>query len=83
MLFRSWASHQSQVLLSRETLEREVERLGAMHPEGSDVPLPPHWGGYRVVPDEIEFWQGRPSRLHDRIHYGKVADGWTRSRLSP
>ncbi len=79
----AWASHQSQVLPSRETLEQEVERLGALHPEGSEVPLPEHWGGYRVVPDEMEFWQGRPSRLHDRIHYARRDGAWVRARLSP
>jgi pyridoxamine 5'-phosphate oxidase len=79
----AWASHQSQVLPTRETLEQEVERLSALHPEGSEVPLPPHWGGYRVVPDEMEFWQGRPSRLHDRIHYARRGTTWTRTRLSP
>lgn len=79
----AWASHQSQVLPSRETLEQAVARLDTQHPEGSDVPLPPHWGGYRVIPQEMEFWQGRPSRLHDRIHYARGAGGWTRERLSP
>ena len=79
----AWASHQSQVLPSRETVEQAVARLDTQHPEGSDVPLPPHWGGYRVIPQEMEFWQGRPSRLHDRIHYARGAGGWTRERLSP
>ena len=79
----AWASHQSQVLPSRETLEQAVARLDTQHPEGSDVPLPPHWGGYRVIPDEMEFWQGRPSRLHDRIHYTRGTNGWARERLSP
>jgi pyridoxamine 5'-phosphate oxidase len=79
----AWASHQSQALADRATLEREVARVAAEHPEGSDVPLPPHWGGFRVVPIELEFWQGRPSRLHDRVHYVRQNGAWTLRRLSP
>jgi pyridoxamine 5'-phosphate oxidase len=79
----AWASHQSQTLTSREALEAEVARLQAQHPEGTEVPLPPHWGGYAVAPARLEFWQGRPSRLHDRILYTKVDGAWTISRLSP
>ena len=77
----AWASQQSAPLESRETLEREVERLRRAHSE--DVPLPPHWGGYRVTPESIEFWQGRPSRLHDRIVYTRESDSWRIGRLSP
>ncbi len=77
----AWASRQSASLDSRETLEKEVERLELAHP--GDVPLPPHWGGYRVTPDSLEFWQGRPSRLHDRIVYTRGGGAWKIGRLSP
>jgi pyridoxamine 5'-phosphate oxidase len=77
----AWASQQSATLASREMLEKEVERLERAYPD--DVPLPPHWGGYRVTPDSIEFWQGRPSRLHDRIVYTRDGDKWRIGRLSP
>ncbi len=77
----AWASHQSAPLASREPLESEVKRLEEKYPD--DVPLPPHWGGFRVTPDSIEFWQGRPSRLHDRIVYTRAGDSWRVGRLSP
>ena len=79
----AWASMQSAVLNAREALEREVIRLMEKFPEGTEVPLPGHWGGYRVAPHTIEFWQGRVSRLHDRIRYHRDGDIWTRGRLSP
>ncbi|MCX5754796.1 MAG: pyridoxamine 5'-phosphate oxidase [Gemmatimonadetes bacterium] len=79
----AWASTQSSVLANRESLEREVATLTAKFPEGADVPLPPHWGGFRLAPESIEFWQGRPSRLHDRIVYLRAGDAWTLKRLSP
>ncbi|HXG12558.1 MAG TPA: pyridoxamine 5'-phosphate oxidase [Gemmataceae bacterium] len=79
----AWASPQSQVIPSREVLERRMAELQAAY-EGSDVPRPPHWGGYRVVPTSIEFWQGRASRLHDRLRYVRLdAGGWLLQRLAP
>jgi pyridoxamine 5'-phosphate oxidase len=78
----AWVSHQSQSIPSRQTLEaglREVEqRFGT-----GEVPLPPYWGGYRVRPEMIEFWQGRENRLHDRIRYVREAGGWRIERLAP
>jgi pyridoxamine 5'-phosphate oxidase len=80
----AWASRQSSVLPDRETLERRLDDVRARFGEG-DVPLPPHWGGFRVIPEAIEFWQGRESRLHDRIRYVRAgAEGsWRIERLSP
>lgn len=79
----AWASNQSQVVESREVLERQLEQLKEGY-ENKDVPRPPHWGGFRVIPDEIEFWQGRPNRLHDRLLYRRGEDSnWTTQRLSP
>ena len=76
------ASHQSAVLASRDELEARVQDVAVRFPDG-DVPLPPHWGGFRIAPDEIEFWQGRPDRLHDRLLYRRGERGWEISRLSP
>jgi pyridoxamine 5'-phosphate oxidase len=79
----AWASPQSQVIASRHVLEVDWSRIEAAHP-GEDVPLPPYWGGYRVVPTTIEFWQGRPNRLHDRLRYRRSPDGgWLLDRLAP
>ena len=77
------ASHQSAVLASREELETRVAVLEAQF-AGGEIPRPAHWGGYRIDPSAIEFWQGRPSRLHDRIRFRRDAPhAWTRERLSP
>lgn len=79
----AWVSQQSSVISGRKTLEdamKDVEKKYA----GQTVPLPPHWGGYRVMPDAVEFWQGRRSRLHDRLRYRRSEDGaWTVERLAP
>jgi pyridoxamine 5'-phosphate oxidase len=78
----AWASHQSEPIPDRGELERrlvaETERF-----EGRDVPRPPFWGGFLVRPDTVEFWQGRPFRLHDRFRYTRDGDGWRIERLSP
>lgn len=79
----AWASQQSEVLDSREQLDRQFEEVKARFGDG-EIPLPDFWGGYRVVPQEVEFWQGGSRRLHDRFIYLRDADGrWTASRLSP
>ncbi len=78
----AWASEQSSVIESRELLEERFDELKTNYPEGS-VPRPPHWGGFRVTPNEFEFWQGRRSRLHDRIAYHLIENDWKISRLSP
>ncbi len=80
----AWASQQSAEIDSRDVLETKAAALRERYPEGhSTVPCPPHWGGYALMPEEIEFWQGRRSRLHDRLRYRREGDAWVRVRLSP
>jgi pyridoxamine 5'-phosphate oxidase len=78
----AWASQQSAVVASRDVLEAQM-RAAAERFAGGDVPRPPYWGGYRVVPAAFEFWQGRRNRVHDRIAYVRDGEGWRRERLSP
>ncbi|MEU6759531.1 pyridoxamine 5'-phosphate oxidase [Streptomyces sp. NPDC046685] len=79
----AWASEQSSVIASRAELDRRYAELAARYPEGEQVPVPPEWGGLRVVPEAVEFWQGHANRLHDRLYY--VLDGgkWRIERLCP
>lgn len=77
----AWASNQSEVISGKAVLVAKAAAVGAKHP--LHVPRPPHWGGYIVMPDRIEFWQGRPSRLHDRIQYRLENGVWVKERLAP
>ncbi len=80
----AWASPQSRPLEGgREELERNTREVAARYPEGTTIPRPPTWGGFVLRPDEFEFWQGRPARLHDRFRYLAEADGWRVERLAP
>jgi len=78
----AWASDQSECISSRGFLENRVKEFERKF-EGADIPRPPHWGGYVVIPDYYEFWQGRKSRLHDRIVYEQGTDGWGKMRIAP
>ena len=78
----AWVSEQSEVIPDRAWLESRDRDLKAKYPEGK-VPLPPNWGGFVLAPQELEFWQGRPSRLHDRMLYRREGNDWVRARLSP
>jgi len=78
----AWASPQSKIIESRDILDKNAEELLERYADGN-VPRPLHWGGYRVIPDTIEFWQGRSNRLHDRIKYTENVGTWTLERLAP
>jgi pyridoxamine 5'-phosphate oxidase len=80
----AWASAQSSVIFSRAELDASYAELSARYPEGEQVPVPPNWGGFRIAPQTVEFWQGRENRLHDRLRYVAEPDGsWRVERLSP
>jgi pyridoxamine 5'-phosphate oxidase len=79
----AWASRQSAVIGSREELAERFARLARRWPEGTTVPMPDFWGGYRLVPDTAEFWQGRANRLHDRLRYRRDGERWVIERLAP
>jgi pyridoxamine 5'-phosphate oxidase len=79
----AWASPQSRVIAGRAPLEAQEAELRSRFPEGEPVPRPPHWGGYRVLPSALEFWQGRADRLHDRLVYTREGGEWRIARLAP
>jgi pyridoxamine 5'-phosphate oxidase len=78
----AWVSQQSSVIAGRSVLEESMKVLEQKY-AGREVPLPPHWGGWRLSPEAVEFWQGRRSRLHDRLRYRRAKDGWAVERLAP
>lgn len=78
----AWASPQSQVIAGRSVIEQRLQEVERQYAD-SEPPRPPHWGGYRLLPELVEFWQGRPSRLHDRLTYRLVEGRWIRERLAP
>ena len=81
--FSAWSSHQSEPVANRAVLEAAAAGAEARWADGEDVPRPPFWGGFRLVPDTVELWLHRDDRLHDRVQYRRVGDGWTVERLQP
>ena len=79
----AWASDQSMEIYGREVLEKRWSEISERYPEGSAVPIPDNWGGFCAIPHSIEFWQGRYSRLHDRLRFTRSTSGWSRARLAP
>lgn len=79
----AWASPQSRVIESRDVLKKRLAEVKEEYGDGDPIPRPPQWGGFRLQPTAIEFWQGRPNRLHDRLHYRRNKDRWTLERLAP
>lgn len=80
----AWASAQSSVVTGRDVLDAEYAEMSARWPESTGIPRPAYWGGYRVVPEQVEFWQGRSGRMHDRLRYRRdAAQGWVVERLAP
>ncbi|MFR9728640.1 pyridoxamine 5'-phosphate oxidase [Saccharopolyspora sp. MS10] len=79
----AWASPQSRVVSGREALQSSLNGIERRFAEAEKVPVPPHWGGWRIVPESVEFWQGRPDRLHDRLRFRRANDRWTVERLAP
>lgn len=79
----AWASPQSRVVTGRAALESSLSGIERRFADAEKVPVPPHWGGWRIVPQTVEFWQGRPDRLHDRLRFRRDNDAWTVERLAP
>jgi pyridoxamine 5'-phosphate oxidase len=79
----AWASRQSSVIGSRAELDERYAELARRWPEGTEIPMPDFWGGFRVIPETVEFWQGRTNRMHDRLRYRREGEGWVIERLAP